>query len=282
MFKTIMTVITMLFSVASCNVYAPHPLVNEYYKGYTPKSVLNRTSIEDFISMETLPVEFDWRDHGIVNPVKNQGHCGSCWAFSGISVLESQVMKYLNTSISLSEQEVVDCVKNVFLGMVRCCNGCEGGEMVAVFKYFMKQDSMDDTEQQYSYTGKDGKCHKLKSKVHTLEVSDFKVLPVGSEDQIMSALVRVGPLSIGVDASQWSEYTGGIFDHTKCSSDQKDQDHGVVLVGYGTNWFGEDYWVVRNSWSEDWGEEGYIRLKRGVNACGMANTVSWPILQQNV
>jgi C1A family cysteine protease len=256
-----------------------HDEFSKYYKGYNANYEVERTIPN--ITAETIPDSWDWRDQGnVVAPVKNQGQCGSCWAFSAVGALESQVRMKTNDSVLLSEQKMVDCVKNVVSPdkTLTCCNGCQGGEMYSVYQFL--NNGMDSTEQQYPYTGKDGSCKKLSSYVKQ-KLKSYVSLPKGNEKLIAKMLYTIGPLSIGVNANlDWQMYSKGIYDPSEkqCDSSIYSQDHGVILVGYGSE-KGLDYWIIRNSWGKDWGENGYIRLARGSNACGVSNSVIYPILQ---
>jgi cathepsin L len=220
----------------------------------------------------------DWREHGLVAPVKNQGGCGSCWAFSTVVSLEGQQAKKTGKLTTLSEQNLVDCVKGEKLpgDDSPCCMGCQGGLMNDAFQYMIdKQSGGVDTEASYPYTGRAGTCTFDASKDGT-KISKFTAIPQGDEAALLDAVAHVGPVSIAVDASiGWQLYFGGIMHPTLCSSNPKKMDHGVAIVGYGTE-KGTDYWIVRNSWGAMWGEHGYARIVRGKNACGLANAASYP------
>lgn len=263
------------------NKYAGYdPIIfDKFYKGYKPKTILTRTPFNVNVQ---VPKTLDWRNSTIVGPVKDQGQCGSCWAFSAVSALESQVMKVLNKSVSLSEQDMVDCVKNI--GSSGCCDGCMGGEMYSVYQYLLdNQNGQDDTEKQYPYVGVDQDCNTLPSSVNNVKITNYVTLPVADEEAMVKALFLVGPLSVGVDANvDWQLYEKGIYNPTpeQCSTDPDDQDHGVTVVGYGSE-NGLDYWIIRNSWGNDWGEKGYMRLAKGTNACGVANSVIYPIVTKS-
>lgn len=250
---------------------------DNYYKGYKHSKDLERTEFK-YTTIQT-PKNLDWRNSTIVGPIKDQKQCGSCWAFSAVSALESQVMKVLHKVVSLSEQDMVDCVKNV--GTRDCCDGCMGGEMYAVYEYLLQsQNGSDDTEKQYPYKAVDQNCNSVPSTVNDVKITNFVSLPIGNEDAMQKALYHVGPLSVGVNANQdWQLYDKGIYNPSEdqCSSDPADQDHGVVVVGYGSE-KGLDYWIIRNSWGKNWGEDGYMRLARGKNACGVANSVIYPVV----
>ena len=250
-------------------------------KGYTPHFT-NFKSYETSEPYKYSPLEWDWRDNDIVGPVKDQQQCGSCWAFSAVGALESQVMKMLLKPISLSEQNMVDCVKNVLSpdNQSLCCDGCNGGEMYSVYQYLTdNQNGKDDTETEYPYVATDQNCNPIKD--HTqLSVRGFVSVPQ-NEVMMKQVLYNVGPLSVGVCANwDWQSYTSGIYSPTpdECGQEIEDQDHGVILVGYGSE-NETDYWIVRNSWGTSWGEKGYMRLARGTNACGVANSVIYPLLE---
>ena len=258
----------------------PQRAFSEMFKGYSMTYDPNRVS--SIPHDDSVPDSYDWRDHGnIVGPVKNQEQCGSCWAFSAVGALESQVTKVTGTPVVLSEQEMVDCVKNVTSPDKSsvCCDGCMGGEMYSVYQYLIENNSEDDTESQYPYKAVDQDCQVLPSTVK-IKLNSFVTLPIGDEDSIKTALYKHGPISVGVNANQdWQLYSKGIYNPSEqaCDSSSSSMDHGVILVGYGSDG-GLDYWIVRNSWGEDWGESGYMRLGRGHNACGVANAAIYPVL----
>jgi len=226
------------------------------------------------------PTSVDWRDENLVNPIKNQAQCGSCWAFSTVDSYESAVAKKTGTLVSFSEQDLVDCVKDVSLpgSSQTCCNGCSGGLMDYGFQYLMnKQDGKDTTEASYPYTAKDGTCDfASKSETGAAAITAFHDITQGDESALEDACGTKGVISIAVNAgiTGWQLYESGVFDPTSCNPE--DLDHGVAVVGYGTD--GKDYWIIRNSWGEDWGESGYMRIKKGSNTCGVANSACYPVV----
>ena len=248
------------------------------HKGYTPNYRPPHRGV--FHPDPSVPDKWDWRDHGIVGPVKDQAQCGSCWAFSAISPLESKLTNATGQNVTLSEQEMVDCVKDILApdNSTSCCYGCQGGEMYSVYQYLQeKQHGRDDTESEYPYKAVDQDCSIVPSTIK-LQLAGYVSLPQ-NEVAIKQALYREGPISVGVDANtDWQLYTGGIYDPNNETCDPTMLDHGVVLVGYGTE-KGLDYWIVRNSWGSDWGEHGYMRLARGSNACGVATSGIYPVLR---
>lgn len=226
------------------------------------------------------PTTMDWRQHNLVNPIKNQEQCGSCWAFSTVDSYESAVAKKTGKLVSFSEQDLVDCCKDVKVpGTAQtCCNGCQGGLMDFGFQYLMdKQNGEDTTEASYPYKAKQGTCDLSgKSKSGAAAISSFKDIAQGDEDALVDACGTQGVISVAVNAgtSGWQLYKEGVFDPWFC--DGQKLDHGVAVVGFGTD--GKDYWILRNSWGTVWGEEGYMRIRRGKNTCGIANSASYPVV----
>jgi cathepsin L len=219
----------------------------------------------------TLPDTVDWRTKGYVTPVKDQGHCGSCWAFSSTGALEGQHFRKTGQLVSLSEQNLVDCSES--FGNY----GCQGGLMDNAFKY-IKSNGGIDTESSYPYEGKDGKCRFNSSSVGATDTG-FVDVTAGDESKLQEAIATVGPVSVAIDASHnsFQLYKSGVYDEPECSSEQL--DHGVLAVGYGTQ-DGHDYWLVKNSWgSTKWGEAGYIKMSRNKqNQCGIASAASFPLV----
>jgi len=248
--------------------------------GYVPTMAAAKLTTTHRLSGKAANASVDWRDHGLVTDVKNQGSCGSCWAFSTVVSLEGQQAKKTGKLVSLSEQNLVDCVKGEKLpgDDSPCCMGCRGGLMNDAFQYMIDHQSGGiDTEASYAYTGRSGTCAFDASKEGgTKKITKFTAIPQGDEDALLDAVATVGPVAIAVDASiGWQLYFGGIMHPTLCSSNPKKMDHGVAIVGYGTE-KGKDYWIIRNSWGKMWGEHGYARMIRGKNACGLANAASYP------
>ncbi len=193
----------------------------------------------------------DWSGK-LTTPVKNQGYCGSCWAFSATEQIESDSMRLLGKSWVLSPEQITQCASG--------CYGCNGGYTEKAFTY--AEGHAIDLESAYPYTsynGKTGTCAPPNSGV--VKVSSYT--KVSSESAMASYVQGTGPLSVCLDASAWNSYTGGIM-----SSCTKNVDHCVQAVGVDASSTG--YWKVRNSWGTSWGESGYIRLKYGQNTCNIA------------
>jgi len=211
----------------------------------------------------------DWRKRYKVSSVKNQGQCGSCWAFSSVGAVESAWAIKHNTLYNLSEQELIDCSSEN--------NGCEGGSMDLAFQYIIENGLCSNIS--YPYTAEDGQCDtSCKSLV---QISNYSDIIPNSEKMLMRA-VQHQPVSVAIQANKRSfqMYQSGIYSDPDCGFEL---DHGVLLIGYGYDKkYDMDYWIVKNSWSESWGENGYIRIQRNINdsrgLCGIAMDPSIPIV----
>jgi C1A family cysteine protease len=205
----------------------------------------------------TQTISQDWTGT-YTTAVKNQGYCGSCWAFSATEQIESDVMRTLGTTYTLSPAQIAQCDATAF--------GCGGGWTEHAYSYVSRAGGIE-TESNYPYpdsmfyTGTTGSCSS-NSKDFVVTVDNY--YSVSGESQMASYVGSTGPLSVCLDASSWSSYTGGIL--KVCGNSV---DHCVQAVGVNTGSNG--YWKVRNSWGTSWGESGYIRLAYGSNTCDITN-----------
>ena len=207
-----------------------------------------------------LPDSVDWRDKGVVNPIKDQGDCGSCWAFSAISTSESAYAISTGTLLQFSEQNLIDCT---------ICWGCMGGWPDQALDYILTtQTGQFASEQDYPYRAMDCACNvdfnKLVGKITT-----YETIKEADENDLLEKVALNGVASICIAAGNtpFMSYSSGILDDDQCT----DIDHAVAAVGYGTE-NGIDYWIVRNSWGTSWGEEGYVRMIRNKdNKCLIAS-----------
>jgi C1A family cysteine protease len=215
------------------------------------------------------PTSVDWRAKNAVTHVKDQQQCGSCWAFSATGSMEGAWAIAGKSLISLSEQELVDC------SQAQGNQGCNGGLMDQAFQYVISNKGIT-TEKAYPYTAQDGTCQSA-SMTNAVTISSYTdVQSSTDETQLVSAIVGQ-PISVAIEADQqvFQMYSGGVLDDDSCGTQL---DHGVLAVGYGTDSdSGKDYYIVKNSWGANWGENGYVRIVRMKNMCGIATEPSYPI-----
>jgi len=222
----------------------------------------------------TLPTEIDWRGKGLVADPKDQGACGSCWAFSAVAGMEGAHAMKTGTLIPLSEQELVDCVNG---GLDTCDTG---GQMTDAFAYAIQSGGME-SEKDYPYLAKSGNTCKYDKSKSVAQFKTYMNVTSFNETDLQVAVASTPTVSVGIDASSfWFQlYGGGVFDLPTCKNKLEELDHGVAVVGYGTDAAsGKDYWIVKNSWGPVWGSKGYILMSRNKdNQCGIATDASYPI-----
>ncbi|KAJ8943303.1 hypothetical protein NQ318_004744 [Aromia moschata] len=212
----------------------------------------------------TVADSIDWRDQGAVTEVKDQMNCGSCYAFAATGAMESAYYLKNKKTVSLSEQEIVDCSSDN--------GGCDGGWAQAAFVY--ASENGISTEESYPYLGEVQTCQ---TRTPFITVSSFVQIDA-DEDSLKAVVGTVGPVAVAIYVDDMMSYAGGIFDEASCINDYYQLDHEVLLVGYGTE-DGKDYWLFKNSWGTEWGDSGYAKIARNANnMCGIAADSSYPVL----
>lgn len=263
-----------------------HTLRINKYTGFTLKELegvaimapqnCSATNTISLPQLNALPEHFDWRLLGVVSHVKDQGHCGSCWTFSTTGAIEANwaIVKGRRSPL-LAEQQLVDCA-GAFNNF-----GCDGGLPSQAFEY-IKWAGGIESESSYPYTAKDGKCQFDKSKTVAEVPYGSANITSGDEGSLLTALFGNGPISVAFEVTDdFVDYDGGVYVGQTCHQDTDHVNHAVLAVGFGKDSkTGLDYWIVKNSWGTGWGEEGYFRIQRGTNMCGLAVCASFPQIRQ--
>ncbi|KAL6037811.1 hypothetical protein STEG23_009135 [Scotinomys teguina] len=211
----------------------------------------------------SLPLKFDWRDKHVVNQVRNQKMCGGCWAFSVVGAIESACAIQGKPLDYLSVQQVLDCSFNNY--------GCNGGSPLSALSWLNETRVKLVEDSEYPFNAENGMCRYFPQSQSGVSIKNFSAYDFSDqEDEMAKALLNFGPLVVIVDAVSWQDYLGGIIQH-HCSSGEA--NHAVLITGFDKTG-NTPYWMVRNSWGNSWGIEGYAHVKMGGNICGIADSVS--------
>jgi len=232
-------------------------------------SATNKKKSLKKIELEGLPKSWDWRDYNGVSPVKDQGECGSCWTFSTVGALEARSLIKYGSFVPLSEQQLVDCAQafNNF--------GCYGGLPSQAFEYLIYTGGIS-TEKSYPYLERDRNCTVHRDTFELAILGGSINITEGDEVELQAAVYRNGPVSVCFQVvDDFDDYKSGVYTSRTCKNSNKDVNHAVLAVGYGTE-NGLDYWLIKNSWGTGWGDHGYFKIQRGVNMCGIAMCNSFP------
>jgi len=222
-----------------------------------------------------LPAAVDWRKKGIVSPVKNQGHCGSCWAFSTTGCMEAHVAMATGKMLSLSEQQLIDCAQ-AFDN-----HGCSGGLPSHAFEYIYYNQGLE-MDEDYPYNAKQSDQCTFKEVKAAAFVKEIRNITERDETGLQDAVARYGPVSIAFQvASDFHQYKDGVYDSAVCKNGPQDINHAVLAVGYDATEAGVPYWIVKNSWGTEWGIDGYFHIVRGKNMCGLADCASFPVVEKH-
>ncbi len=275
------------YEIFKKNVLEISKVKREYKTGITKFSDLTKQEFAKYLNINTgamsninnkphkvkaikdVPESFDWRDQGVINPIKDQASCNSSWAFSIVDNLEGIYAINKGPLTMLSVQMIIDCDN--------FDDGCNGGLMENGFDWVVKNGGGIMTERDYPYEGTKGNCRINPMKYIDMTIVGYVKL-VGehstststpfNEDEVLEFLYEIGPLPTVINATPLKDYTGGIIDLSPSDCPESGINHYVTLVGYGSE-DGKDYWIVRNCWGINWGEDGYFRIKRGEQTCGI-------------
>ncbi|XP_060661249.1 procathepsin L [Drosophila nasuta] len=215
--------------------------------------------------MSNVPDSYDWRKHGFVTSSSNQETCGSCYAFSIAQSIEGQIFKRTGRLLSLSEQQIIDC--SIPYGN----RGCIGGSLRNTLKYLQATGGIMRSLD-YRYTAKKKNC-QFASELSIVNITSWAILPANDENAIQAAVAHIGPIAVSINATPktFQLYSNGIYNDVSCLSTSV--NHAMLVIGYE-----KDYWILKNWWGEQWGEAGYMRMRKGVNLCGIANYAAYAIV----
>lgn len=233
---------------------------------------------ESLADVSSIPSSVDWRGSPVGGIVKDQANCGSCWAFGAVGTLESAWNKVHGTSEKFSEQQVMDCSWGYVEGNEAAASACNGGDAYAGIGALIDAGGIASSSD-YNYLGQGNYCmEKTIDKVATAK--GYSRVPQYNDDALREAVYSRGALAISIDASQdsFTFYSEGVYNEPACMWRPDDLDHSVLLVGYGTDPVGGDYYIIKNSWSEHWGDKGYVKISRNNHACGASTDAIYAVV----
>ncbi|XP_065828496.1 digestive cysteine proteinase 1-like [Oscarella lobularis] len=218
-----------------------------------------------------LPPSMDWRLYGAVTPVKDQGICGSCWSFGSAETIEGALFLSRNRTglTELSQQNLMDCT------WAYGNAACDGGEETQAYEWIMKNGGIATAYSYGPYLMADGKCHFENAEIGA-RIASYVNVTSKDETALKVAIAMHGPIAVGIDASHrsFSFYANGVYFEPQCGNTLDDLDHSVLAVGYG-NIYGQDYWLIKNSWSTYWGDDGYTLMAMKENNCGVETSATY-------
>lgn len=223
---------------------------------------------------DQVPNQHDWRLYGAVNPVKDQAVCGSCWSFGTTGTIEGAYFVKTGRLVRLSEQQLIDC------SWQQGDNGCDGGEDFRAYDYVMRAGGISLNEDYGGYLGADGKCHDS-NVTKAVKLSGFVNVTDHNVKALEAAIFEHGPVTVAINANPraFTFYSNGVFNDQSCTGSVDDLDHQVLAVGFGSI-RGERYWLIKNSWSTYWGNDGYILISQENNTCGVTTVPTYPVIKE--
>jgi len=252
-----------VFGVTKFSDLTPAEFKNIYLKAKPNNIPDEERVVPDFKG--PLADSIDWCAKGLCTAIKDQGDCGSGWAFSAVSAMESYaVLSGIYNLTELSVQQVNSC------DMVD--TGCDGGDTKSAYNYIVKNRGVTSQRNYPYFSGISGyteKCKLRQSQQIVANMNGFKSITLGEDN--LKVAVNAGPVSICVAAQDWNNYKGGVL--KACSGEV---DHCAQVVGYSTSTDDGDYWIVRNSWGHSWGEGGLIRIQMGNDLCKISDEITYP------
>ena len=219
-------------------------------------------------TLSNTPSSFNWVNLGVTSSIKDQGLCGSCWAFTTATNIEALYYIKYGKRVDLSEQQMVDCDNYDY--------GCQGGSMLKTYQWIKANGGLM-LENEYPYTGQQGTCRQNQFR-NAVRIIGYEKLISTNEIHIRNYLLSRGPIAAALNGIHLQFYTSGIIDKTSSECDPYSLNHAVVIVGYGSE-NGKDYWIVQNSFGSQWGENGYFRIARGKGSCGINLYISSAIIE---
>ncbi|XP_029674629.1 cathepsin O-like isoform X2 [Formica exsecta] len=243
-----------------------HTTASYYHQHFT-------NSVNRVKRITGVPSKFDWRDRGVVGPVRNQESCGACWAFSTIGVAESMRGNCWKEHVACAKCKfdenafMIDCMPGGY--------GCQGGDICSLLSWLLVSKTGIISENVYPLTWRNDACRLSKTSAKTLEVkiTDFTCDSfVNAESELLTLLVTHGPVAAAVNAISWQNYLGGVIQY-HCDGSFNNMDHAVQIVGYDME-ASIPHYIIKNSWGSAFGNKGYIYIAIGKNLCGIANQVS--------
>ncbi|PHT30400.1 hypothetical protein CQW23_29994 [Capsicum baccatum] len=253
--------------ITSDEFFAKYTALNMPSSHPSPSPMSSAEFMINDLTDDDIPSNLDWRDNGVVTQVKHQGRCGCCWAFSAVGALEGAYKLATGQLIELSEQELLDCTTNN--------RGCDGGYMTNAFEFIIQNGGIS-TRSNYPYQGQQYTC-RSQEQTPAVQISGYQVVPE-SETALLQAVTKQ-PVSIGISTSQeFQFYRGGTY-HGSCADRI---NHAVTVIGYGTDEQGQKYWLLKNSWGTNWGENGFMKIIRDTGNpgghCDITKLSSYPII----